>query len=229
MSRAAAEPLIEHIAESLQAQDVYSIALSGGSTPRRLYTLLANDSKMRRRIPWERVHFFWGDERHVAADHPDSNYRMAFDMMLRHSPIPVRQIYRMEGEVEPKQAAQDYENRLQSFFGGKSPRFDLVLLGLGDDGHTASLFPGTKALRETKRWVIDNYVRKLSAWRLTMTARLINQAANVTFLVSGKGKAQVLQRVLAGRYTPEEVPAQIIRPERGQLRWLMDADAAELL
>ena len=184
---------------------------------------------MLQRIEWEKVHVFWGDERCVAANHEDSNYRMAFDVMLGHLPIPVKQIYRMKGEVEPKEAAKEYQNRLQSFFAGKPPRFDLILLGLGNDGHTASLFPGTKALSETNRWVIANYVRKLSAWRLTMTARLINQAANVTFLVSGKDKADVLLRVLAGRYSPEEIPAQIIRPDRGQLRWLMDAGAAALL
>ena len=228
LANAAAAHFVDCAGEAIADHGYFTVVLAGGSTPRATYQVLAT-VEYAPRIQWEKVHVFWGDERCVAPTHEDSNYRMAFDMMLRHSPIPVRQIYRMEGEVEPKQAAQDYENRLQSFFGGKSPRFDLVLLGLGDDGHTASLFPGTKALRETKRWVIDNYVRKLSAWRLTMTARLINQAANVTFLVSGKGKAQVLQRVLAGRYTPEEVPAQIIRPERGQLRWLMDADAAELL
>ena len=118
---------------------------------------------------------------------------------------------------------------MKSFFAGKPPRFDLILLGLGDDGHTASLFPGTKALGETRRMIIANYVRKLSSWRLTMTARLINQAANVSFLVSGKSKADMLRRVLAGRYAPQEIPAQMIRPNKGQLRWLMDAEAAAML
>jgi 6-phosphogluconolactonase len=154
---------------------------------------------------------------------------MAFEVMLRHSPIPVKQIYRMEGELDPKEAARAYEKHLRKFFGQKVPRFDLIFLGLGTDGHTASLFPGTKALKETKRWVMPNYVRKLSSWRLTLTAPLINKAANVTFLVSGEGKAEMLRYVLAGRYSPEEIPAQTIRPEQGQLRWLLDADAATLL
>ncbi|MFC1997722.1 6-phosphogluconolactonase, partial [Chloroflexota bacterium] len=148
---------------------------------------------------------------------------------LSHLPIPVKQIHRLEGEIEPKKAAEDYEKLLQNFFERRPPRFDLIILGLGDDAHTASLFPGTKALNETRRWILANYVRKLSSWRLTMTPHLINQAANVTFLVSGKNKAAALQRVLAGRYTPEEFPAQIIRPDRGQLRWLLDARAAALL
>jgi 6-phosphogluconolactonase len=135
----------------------------------------------------------------------------------------------MEGELEPKEAAKTYEGRLKQFFQQNIPRFDLILLGMGTDGHTASLFPGTKALEETKKWVMPNYVRKLSAWRLTLTAWTINQAANVTFLISGESKAEALQRVLAGRFTPNEVPAQMIRPERGQLRWLMDRAAATLL
>ena len=228
LARATANHFVECAAEAMASHGYFSVVLAGGSTPRATYEALAT-VEYAPRIEWEKVHVFWGDERCVAPTHEDSNYRMAFEVMLRHSPIPVKQIYRMEGELEPKQAAKTYEKRLQAFFAGKPPRFDLVLLGLGDDGHTASLFPATKAITETRQWVLANYVRKLSSWRLTMTARLINQAANVSFLVSGKGKANILRRVLAGRYAPEEIPAQIIRPERGQLRWLMDAEAATLL
>jgi 6-phosphogluconolactonase len=202
--------------------------LAGGTTPQSTYEVLATVEFVQR-IEWEKVHIFWGDERCVASNHEDSNYRMAFDTMLKHLPIPVKQIYRMKGEIEPKEAAKEYETWLQSFFGGRAPRFDLILLGLGDDGHTASLFPGTRAVSETRRLVLDNYVRKLSTWRLTMTPQLINQATNVTFLVSGEGKAEILRRVLAGRYSPEEFPSQIIRPENGQMRWLLDAAAAALL
>jgi 6-phosphogluconolactonase len=228
LAREAAYHFIECANEAIAEHDRFSVALSGGSTPKALYKTLAT-VELVPRIDWEKVFVFWGDERCVAPNHEDSNYRMAFDLMLRHLPVPVKQIYRMEGELEPKEAAKAYEARLKKFFQQNIPRFDLILLGLGDDGHTASLFPGTKALEETKKWVTANYVRKLSAWRLTLTAWTINQAANVTFLVSGESKAEALQRVLAGRYDPNEIPAQLIRPERGQLRWLMDRAAATLL
>ena len=228
LAREAAMHFIECANEATAEHDRFAVALAGGSTPKALYKTLAT-VELAPRVQWEKVHVFWGDERCVAPNNEDSNYRMAFDVMLRHLPIPVKQIYRMEGELEPKDAAKTYDARLKNFFGQKPPRFDLILLGLGDDGHTASLFPGTKALTETKLWVMANYVRKFSAWRLTMTARLINQAANVTFLVSGKGKEEALRRVLASRYTPDEIPAQMIRPDRGQLRWLVDRSAATLL
>ena len=228
LARESALHFIECANEAIAERGQFAVVLAGGSTPKALYETLAT-VELAPRVEWEKVYVFWGDERCVAPNHEDSNYRMAFDVMLQHLPIPVKQIYRMEGELEPKEAAQAYEDRLKKFFQQQIPRFDLILLGLGDDAHTASLFPGTKALTETKKWVTANYVRKLSAWRLTMTARLINQAANVTFLVSGNGKAQALQRVLAGRFTPEEIPAQMIRPERGQLRWLLDSSAATLL
>lgn len=228
LARAAALQFIECAQEAIAEQGYFSVALAGGSTPRAMYEYLAS-VELVPRVEWEKVHVFWGDERCVAPNHEDSNYHMAFDIMLRHSPIPVKQIYRMEGELDPKEAAQAYENRMHHFFGQKTPRLDLILLGLGTDAHTASLFPGTKALQEKRRWVMANYVRKLSSWRITMTAILINKAANVTFLVSGESKAEILRRVLAGRYDPEEIPAQMIRPENGQLRWLMDADAAALL
>jgi 6-phosphogluconolactonase len=228
LAREAAFHFIECANDAITERDHFSVALAGGSTPTALYKTLTT-VELVPRVDWEKVYVFWGDERCVAPKHEDSNYRMAFDIMLRHLPIPVKQIYRMEGELEPKEAAKAYEGRLKRFFQQQTPRFDLVLLGLGSDGHTASLFPGTKALDETKKWVTANYVRKLSSWRLTLTAWTINQAANVTFLVSGESKAEVLQRVLAGRFTPNEVPAQMIRPERGQLRWLMDRPAATLL
>lgn len=228
LARESAYHFIECANEAIAERDRFIVALAGGSTPLAVYQTLAT-VELVPRIDWEKVHIFWGDERCVAPTHEDSNYRMSFDGMLRHLPIPVKQIYRMEGELEPKDAAKAYENRLKQFFQQKTPQFDLILLGLGNDGHTASLFPETKALTETKRWVMANYVRKISSWRLTMTARLINQAANVTFLVSGEGKAEALQRVLAGRYTPEEFPAQMIRPERGQLYWFLDRPAAALI
>lgn len=228
LARATAIHFVECAQEAISEHGYFAVALAGGSTPRAAYETLAT-VEFAPNILWEKVHVFWGDERCVAPNHEDSNYRMAFEALLRHSPIPVKQIYRMEGELDPKEAAQVYEERLRAFFGQKSPRFDLILLGLGQDGHTASLFPGSKALEEKKHWVAANYVRRLSSWRLTLTAPLINHAANVTFLVSGEGKAKILRRVLAGRFEPGEIPAQMIRPDHGQLRWLMDAGAAALL
>jgi 6-phosphogluconolactonase len=224
----AASHVVECARDAISNHGFFSLVLAGGFTPRATYEVLATVEFVQR-IEWEKVHIFWGDERCVSPNHEDSNYRMAFEILLKHLPIPVKQIYRMKGEIEPKEAAKEYENWLQSFFGGRAPRFDLILLGLGDDGHTASLFPDTRAVSETKRLVLDNYVKKLSTWRLTMTPQLINQAINVAFLVSGEGKAAILRRVLAGRYTPEEIPAQIIRPEHGNMRWLLDAEAAALL
>jgi 6-phosphogluconolactonase len=228
LARATAIHFVECAQEAINQRGRFVVALAGGSTPQAAYKTLAT-VEFASDILWEKVHVFWGDERCVAPNHEDSNYSMAFEVLLQHSPIPVKQIYRMEGELDPKEAAQAYEDRLRAFFGQRAPRFDLILLGLGQDGHTASLFPGSKALEEKKHWVTANYIRRLSVWRLTLTAQLINQAANVTFLVSGEGKSEILRRVLAGRYTPEEIPAQMIRPDHGQLRWLMDAGAAALL
>jgi 6-phosphogluconolactonase len=228
LARAAAAHFVESAQEAIANHGSFSVALSGGSTPQATYEILAT-VEYAQRIEWDKVHVFWGDERCVAPDHKDSNYRMAFEVMLRHSPIPVKQIHRMAGEIEPQKGAKEYENQILDHFKGRAPRFDLILLGLGNDSHTASLFPGTKAIGETKKLIRANYVRMLSTWRLTMTPLLINQAATVTFLVSGKAKAEALQRVLVGRFSPEEYPAQIIRPERGQLFWLLDAAAAALL
>jgi 6-phosphogluconolactonase len=228
LAESAALHFIDCAQEAIKDHGFFAVVLAGGSTPKATYEKLAT-LEYTSSVDWDKVHVFWGDERCVGPEHEDSNYRMAFNVMLRHSPISVKQIYRIQGELEPQNAAKAYENQLQTFFGGKVPRFDLILLGLGDDGHTASLFPDTKALQEKKRWVIENYVKKLSTWRLTMTVNLINQAANVTFLVSGKDKSNIVRRVLAGRYTPEELPAQMIRPEKGQLRWLMDHEAAVFL
>ncbi|HBX70791.1 MAG TPA: 6-phosphogluconolactonase, partial [Chloroflexi bacterium] len=174
LARAAALHFTECAQERIAAQGYFAVALAGGSTPRATYEILAT-VEFASKIQWEKVFVFWGDERCVAPTHEDSNYRMAFEVLLRHSPIPVKQIFRMEGELEPKEAAQAYEDRLRGFFGAKAPRFDLILLGLGDDGHTASLFPGSKALDERKHWVVANYVRRLSTWRLTLTTPLINQ------------------------------------------------------
>jgi 6-phosphogluconolactonase len=211
----------------------FTIALSGGSTPRQLHVLLATDPAIRDRLPWQHLHFFWGDERHVPPDHPQSNYRMAHETLLSPASVPAENIHRVAAE-EPTAglAAQKYEQALLDFFGinaGQLPRFDCVLLGMGSDGHTASLFPGTEALQESRRLVVANWVDKFKASRITLTVPLFNHADLVIFLVSGADKAQALKEVLQGDYRPDQFPAQLIRPNPGKLLWIVDKEAASCL
>ncbi len=233
LARVAAGHIARIAAEVIAVRGRFTIGLPGGSTPRLLFTLLSNLPWVRR-IDWAHVHVFWGDERCVPPDHPDSNYRLAYETLLHHVPVPTEQIHRISGELPPAEAARSYEQTLRAFFpedasANPQPRFDLLLLGLGDDGHTASLFPGTLALTETTRWVVENYVPRLDAWRITLTAPAINAAAHVIFLVSGAAKAEALQAVLRGPFRPSAYPAQLIQPRAGQLLWLVDQAAAALL
>jgi 6-phosphogluconolactonase len=230
MCRAAAETLLQHIGKTLQTQDVYSIALSGGSTPRRLYALLVDDTELDCQIPWERIHFFWGDERHVVPDHPDSNYRMAFEAMLSHAPIPPANIHRIRAEnPDADSAAEDYAHEIRRFFdiaGAEVPHFNCVLLGMGSDGHTASLFPDSPALSEKKRLVVANRVEKFDSFRITLTLPVLNSADLILFLVSGAEKANALKTVLEGAAAPGHYPARLIQPSRGELIWFLDRSAA---
>lgn len=231
LKRAAAEHVITLSEASINAQGYFSIALSGGSTPKAVYELLT-DKAFSRYVDWEHTHIFWGDERCVPPDHTESNYRMARLALLDNVSLPVTNIHRMKGEIDPAQAAADYEQMLRQFFARRrdgAVRFDLVLLGMGEDGHTASLFPETAALEETERLVVENYVEKLEAWRLTLTATTINAADHVTFLISGKSKAETLKQVLEGPAQPYELPAQLIQPASGNLLWLLDEPAAAKL
>jgi 6-phosphogluconolactonase len=231
LARAAANHFVTLAGEAIASRGRFAVALAGGSTPRAAYALLASD-EYAPRVDWSRVQVFWGDERCVPPDHLDSNYRMACEALLDHVSIPEENVHRMRGELEPTQAAAEYEYVLGALFSASSGdrkaelRFDLILLGMGDDGHTASLFPGTEAIHEQTRRVVAHYVKKLKAWRITLTPVVINAAANVTFLVSGSGKAERLSQVLTGPYQPDVLPAQIVNPDRGRLRWLVDAAAA---
>lgn len=233
MCRSAAEILVQHIGKTLQTKDVYSIAQSGGSTPRRLYALLADDPEFDCQIPWERIHFFWGDERHVPPDHPDSNYRMAFEAMLSRVPIPSANIHRIRAEYpNADKAADEYARDIHRFFGttgGEMPRFNCVLLGMGSDGHTASLFPDSPALNEHKRLVMANWVEKFQSFRITLTAPVFNNADLILFLVSGSEKADALKTVLEDDAAPDRYPAQLIQPSRGALIWFLDRSAAGAL
>jgi 6-phosphogluconolactonase len=207
------------------ARGRFSVALAGGATPRRTYELLAAPP-LRDQAPWDRVHVFWGDERCVPLNDSRSNARLAKAAWLDHVPIPGDQIHPMNCALDPAAAARHYEAQLREFFAGQPPRLDLVLLGLGEDGHTASLFPGTMVLAEVERWAAAVSVAEQDLYRVTLTAPLINQAAMVAFLVAGDAKAGVLREVLHGLRDPERLPAQLIQPQNGALRWLVDLAAA---
>jgi 6-phosphogluconolactonase len=233
LSRAAASEFIRQGHRAVQEKGQFSVALSGGSTPKFLYSLLVNDSSLQEEVPWDRTHFFWGDERHVPPDHPESNYRMTMQAMLSKVAVPSDNIHRIKAEnPNAQQAAEEYEEAVRTFFrlkAGEFPRFDLVLLGMGSDGHTASLFPGTEALREQRRLVVANWVEKFHAHRITMTLPVLNQAAFVLFLVSGEDKAETLRQVLEERGQKTPFPSQLVRPTQGRLLWLVDRGAGRLL
>ena len=204
----------------------FSVALAGGSTPRRLYQLLA-DAPYREQVDWTQVEFFFGDERMVPPDHVDSNFRMAHEALLVPLDLPDRQIHRMAGERDDLDAAAaEYASEIGKVLGGTPPAFDLVLLGLGRDGHTASLFPSTSALSERRRWVVSNFVPQLDICRLTLTAPILNHASHLLILVAGADKRDALAAVLEGPRDPERFPCQLVRPDHGELLWLVDRAAA---
>jgi 6-phosphogluconolactonase len=231
VARAAAGELHRLATAAVAERDRFTVVLSGGSTPRLLFRKLAGAPPGS--LPWEKIHLFWGDERTVPPDHPDSNFRMVQEELLSHVAIPAANVHRMRGEdPDPAAAAADYESDLRGFFAlqpRQLPRFDLVLLGMGVDGHTASLFPGSEALTEPDHLAVAPWIDRLTARRLTLTARVLNNAACVIFLVSGGEKAATLQRVLEGPRRPLELPSQSIQPSNGALVWLVDAAAALLV
>ncbi len=229
LNRVAAAEFKSAAESAIADRGAFRVALSGGNTPRSVYALLAQEYKTA--LDWGKIHIFFGDERHVPPDHPDSNFRMANETLLSQVLIPPGNIHRIRAELDPESAASDYEAQLRAEFklkGGELPRFDLVLLGLGDDGHTASLFPGTAALRESARLVIANQVARLNTFRITLTYPVLNNAAEDLFMVSGKGKAEIAASVLRKSGAPE-FPAQRVQPANGRLLWLLDQDAAALL
>jgi 6-phosphogluconolactonase len=233
VSRTAAEEFVRLARAATAARGRFTVALSGGSTPKRLFQLLA-EAPFREQVDWSKVEFFWGDERSVPPDHQDSNYRMAREALLQKIDAPAGHVHRMQAErTDREAAARDYQAEIARVFGvspdGEPPVFDLVLLGMGPDAHTASLFPSTTALKETTRWVVPNYVPKFSTYRLTTTPRILNRAAQVMFLVAGADKAGPLVEVLEGPADTERLPSQLIRPTTGLLVWLVDRAAAARL
>ena len=226
ISRAAAERIVDLANECVTARGRFSVALAGGSTPRRVYELLAGDD-LSPLIDWTKVHVFFGDERCVPPDHADSNYRMASESLLARVTLPAENVHRMTGEGDAVANARLYEEELRTFFDDADwPCFDLVLLGIGDDGHTASLFPGTAALEERQAWVAANWVEKFNSFRITLTAPAINHAAHVLFLVTGAAKAATLAEVVAGPRDPHRLPSQLIQPAVGPVEWFVDDAAA---
>ena len=232
LSRLAADFLVQVIQETVVKEGRVALCLSGGSTPRELYSLLSCPPYCHE-IPWKKVHIFWGDERHISLDEPDNHYRMAMNLFLSKVPIPPHNIHRMVVEIaEPDRVAKEYEFHLRTFFGLPDdgiPQFDLIFLGMGADGHTASLFPGTTALNERKRLVVSNYVPRLGLFRMTLTLPVFNQGRKVVFLVSGTSKSAMLKTVLQDSKGKSLLPAQMVCPVSGEVLWLVDKDAASRL
>lgn len=225
LAEAAASHFAARATEAIKERGRFTVALAGGSTPETTYEVLARDYADG--IDWSRIHVFFGDERAVPPDHEDSNYRMAREALLDH--IPVGSVHRMHGELPPEEAAVSYEDELREFFGSDSiPSLDLIMLGIGEDGHTASLFPNTPALDVADRWAVENPVEKLDTVRLTLTAPVINAARSVNFLVAGEGKAEALREILEGDADPHEYPAKFIKPTGGPV-WMVDRTAASQL
>ena len=228
-----AEFIVALARERVQAHGRFHIALSGGSTPRRLYELLAlprtEGPPRMDNAAWGRWHVFWGDERCVPPDHQDSNYRMAGESLLDRVPVPTDQVHRMRGEASPQSAAEEYEGLLRQVLPGPIPAFDLILLGIGEDGHTASLFSNTDALMEKERLVVANWAPHLQAHRLTFTLPLINAARAIAFLVTDESKAQVLAKVLKPAPAEPPLPSSLVRPTSGTVHWFLTAAAASRL
>jgi 6-phosphogluconolactonase len=233
LARRAAQYFTEMIGEIVEARGRARIAISGGSTPKTTFGLMANPAEpFRSRMPWDKLDLYWVDERCVPPDDADSNYRMTREAMLDHVPLTPGQIHRMEGEYAPEEGAARYESELRNRFrleGAESPRFDLIQLGMGPDGHTASLFPHTAAIHEMGRLVTANHVENKDAWRVTLTWPVINHAASVFFLIGGAEKAERLNEVFTGPRDPERLPSQLIRPASGILTLILDKAAAALL
>jgi 6-phosphogluconolactonase len=233
IARRAAEQIVESAAAAVKERGVFTISLAGGSTPKTLYTLLATDPAFKSKMPWDKTQFFFGDERHVPPDDSESNFRMANESMLSKLSLKSEQVLRIKGEYEDaEKAAKEYEQTLRSRFklsDGQLPRFDVLLLGMGEEGHTLSLFPGTKALHDNGRLVMSNWVGKFFTTRITTTAPVASNSALVIFMITKADKALALKAVLEGPYEPEQLPSQLIQPKNGRLLWLLDPTAASKL
>jgi 6-phosphogluconolactonase len=225
LSRQMAEWIISDTGTVLQQRDIYTLVLSGGSTPERLYRLLAEPHHASR-INWQKIHIFFGDERYVPFADKRNNGKMAYDTLLSKVPVPESQIRYMDTTLPPEESAGAYAGILQQYFGKEAVTFDLVLLGMGDDGHTLSLFPGSALIHEEKKWVASPYVPAQEMYRITLTPAVVNRARAVAFMVTGEKKAATFKAVTEGPYQPEKLPSQIISPADGDLHWFVDAAAS---
>jgi 6-phosphogluconolactonase len=230
---AVADWVVEVIKKALTKKDRCTIALSGGGTPRALYKLLS-ESPRKQKIDWSRLHFFWGDERAVPFDDPRNNAKMAFDTLLGKVPVPTAQIHVMRTDIPPEESAHEYEKLLRDYFEDTLPdempvTFDLVLLGMGDDGHTLSLFPGIPEIFEDHHWAMSLFLKSQDMYRITLTRVVVNLSSCVAFLVVGAAKAKALKEVLQGSFHPEHYPSQLIQPVIGELHWFVDEAAASQL
>lgn len=231
LSSEVAKWMADYIEATLKKQDRFTLVLSGGGTPQKLNKLLAA-SPHKEKIDWVKLHIFWGDERFVPFEDDRNNAKMAFDTLLDHVPVPKEHIHVMRTDIQPEASAAEYEKIISRYFpavknGART--FDLVLLGMGDDGHTLSLFPGTHVMHIEDKLTTSLFLEKQDMYRITLTAPAVNQAACVAFLVSGAGKAAALKEVIEGDYQPDEYPSQVIKPVDGELHWFLDKAAAEHL
>lgn len=228
LSASLAEWINNYIQQVLAKQDRFTFVLSGGSTPKALYALLA-ESPYRESIPWEKLHFFWGDERAVPFEDSRNNAKMCYDELLDKVPVKAENVHIMRTDITPEESAAEYEKIMKSYFEGSETTFDFVLLGMGDDGHTLSLFPGTEVIHEQNALATSFFLQAQDMYRITLTAPVVNNAACVAFLAAGAGKAEVLKQVLKGEKNLDLYPSQIIQPVKGQLHWFVDEAAAAQL
>lgn len=221
-----AQWICDLITNTLEKQEFFSLVLSGGGTPKLLYQKLASE-KYKSQINWNRINIFWGDERVVPYTDDRNNAKMAFDILLDQVDIPAGHVHKMRTDIEIKFAVEEYRKLLHTFFDNTAFSFDLVLLGMGDDGHTLSLFPGSRLIHENRYWVDSAYNDKQETHRITLMPLIVNKATHIAFMVDGPNKTKILQQVLEGDYEPERLPSQLIKPVTGELHWFLDADAAK--
>ena len=225
---ATTERIADCMEQAIQKNGLCNMALSGGKTPGGIFSLLASNP-YRDRLDWSRLHIFWGDERMVPPEHQDSNFRLVQETLLDHIKMPDENVHRMRGEIAPEEAAKEYAELLHDHFKGSLPCFDLMLLGLGEDGHTASLFPETDAVEECEKHAVAVFVPKLDAWRVTLTLPVLNAARKILFLVSGKSKSKMVQRIMSNKQPAKEIPATMVNPQNGEIHWMMDSEAMVLI
>ncbi|MBS1655821.1 MAG: 6-phosphogluconolactonase [Bacteroidetes bacterium] len=225
LSKTVADWMVNYIQQTLKQQDGFTIALSGGNTPKKLHLLLSSD-RYKDKIDWSRMHIFWGDERYVPYTDDRNNAKMAFDTLLNKVSVPPSQIYRIQTDISPAESALAYERILHQYF-PKDKSFDLVLLGIGDNAHTLSLFPGYDTVHEKEKWVISVFLKEQDMYRITLTAPVVNSAASIIFLVSGTDKAEAIHHITGNEFNPDKYPAQIIKPVNGKLYYFLDEAAAK--